>query len=124
MSSGLWLLTRALARIKEGVMLFVRVNIGNEAVGNPMLWFVKSLPVQSFLCLAGDVVVVEGCPHLLGCCAAEVFAATFLWDSVEHSSWDFPDVPRAHASLTSPLVTSSALLSTHLIFDDAIVEAL
>lgn len=124
MTSGLWLLTRALGTIKEGGMLFVRVNIANEAVGNPMLWFVKSLPVQSFLCLAGEVVVVEGCPHLLGCCAAEVFAATFLWDSVEHSSWDFPDVPRAHASLTSPLVTSSALLSAHLICDDAIVEAL
>lgn len=122
--SDIWLLTWTLASIKEGLMLFERVNTGNEAVGNPMLWFVKSLPVQSFLCLAGEVVVVEGCPHLLGCCAAEVFAATFLWDSVEHSSWDFPDVPRAHASLTSPLVTSSALHSAHPICDDALVEAL
>lgn len=90
-----------------------------------MLWFSKSLPVQGFLCLAGEVVVaVEGCPHLLGCCAAEVFAATFLWDSVEHSSWDLPDVPHAHASLTSPLVTSSVPLSAHPICDDAIVDAL
>lgn len=89
--------------------------------------FFKSLPVQSFLCLAGEVVVVvveEGCPHLLSCCEAEVFAATFLWDSVEHSSWDFPDVPRAHASLTSPLVTSSVLLSTHPICNDVIVDVL
>lgn len=90
-----------------------------------MLWFFKSLPAQGFLCLAGEVVVVvKGCPHLLGCCVAEVFAATFLWDSVEHSSWNLPDVPFAHASFTSPLVTSSVPLSAHPICDDAIVDAL
>ncbi len=89
-----------------------------------MLWFVKSLPVQSFLCLAGDVVGGRGMPSFAWLLCSRGFCGHIPVGSVEHFLMGFPDVPRAHASLTSPLVTSSALLSTHLIFDDAIVEAL